>query len=408
MKIEVAARTEPELQVERPLLRVENLVRYFPVTRGVIFARTLGAVKAVDGINLSVLPRETLGIVGESGCGKSTLARLILRLDEPTAGKIFFEDRNIFELKGREMKALRRQLQIIFQDPYSSLHPRLTAGEIIAEPLAVHGLASKQSMIERVHELLGVVGLSPYHAQRYPHEFSGGQRQRIGIARALATQPKLIVCDEPVSALDVSIRAQVINLLQNLQERFGFSYIMIAHDLSVIKHISQRVAVMYLGKVMELADKTLLFSQPLHPYTQALLSAMPIPDPLIQRNRAILRGDVPSPLRVPPGCRFHTRCSQTRERCRIEEPVWTDIGNGHFVACHFWREIDFKPILIFKEQKMAAQLYLGRLKRLYYGQVEEADTQVGQNFSSALHETEGASDVGLSPPAERDATPSQK
>jgi oligopeptide transport system ATP-binding protein len=331
---------------DRPLLRVEKLVKHFQVKSG-FFGFSRGAVKAVDDLSFTVAPAETLALVGESGCGKSTTGRLLLRLIEASSGAVYFQDKNIFELGGEEMRRLRRAMQIVFQDPYSSLNPRMTVGEMLAEPLALHGLASRAASMARVEELLGFVGLAPHQIGRYPHEFSGGQRQRIGIARALAVEPSLIVCDEPVSALDVSIQAQVINLLQDLQRRFRLSYVFIAHDLAVVKHIADRVAVMYLGKIVELADKQNLFARPRHPYTQALLSAIPLPEPALTRQRVILQGDVPSPLDPPGGCRFHTRCPHARERCRTEEPVLEEDGsaNAHRTACHFWREIEIREAL---------------------------------------------------------------
>lgn len=317
-----------------PLLEVKNLVKHFPITKGIIFSRTVGAVKAVDDISFNIQEGETLGLVGESGCGKSTTGRLILRLIGPTSGQIRFRGRDVLSLGREQMRALRREMQIIFQDPYASLNPRMTVGDIIGEPLLIHGLAKGKDREKRVRELLEVVGLSAYHARRYPHEFSGGQRQRIGVARALAVNPKLIVCDEPVSALDVSIQAQVINLLQDLQKEFGLTYLFIAHDLSVVKHISRRVAVMYLGKIVELAGKEALYEGPKHPYTQALLSAIPVPDPRVKRERIILQGDVPSPINPPRGCRFHTRCPVAIAKCKEIEPVFQDVGNNHWVACH--------------------------------------------------------------------------
>ncbi|HTP82644.1 MAG TPA: dipeptide ABC transporter ATP-binding protein [Alphaproteobacteria bacterium] len=321
-----------------PLLRAEGLVKHFMLRRGFL-GRSPTAVHAVDGVSFEIASGETLALVGESGSGKSTVGRLVLRLIEPTAGSVFFEGQDIFALDEQRMRALRRSLQIIFQDPYASLNPRMTVGQCLSEPLMLHGLAEGKRA-QRVAELLRLVGLAPHHAQRYPHEFSGGQRQRIGIARALAVEPRLIVCDEPVSALDVSIQAQVINLLQDLQRRFGLSYLFIAHDLAVVKHIATRVAVMYLGKIVEYAPTRDLFATPRHPYTQALLSAIPVPEPSAKRARIILQGDVPSAIDPPSGCRFRTRCPHARERCRLEEPPLIENGAGHGIACHFWREIE--------------------------------------------------------------------
>jgi oligopeptide transport system ATP-binding protein len=327
-----------------PLLSVSGLTKHFPVKRGIVFQSAVGTVRAVDGLSFDVAPGETLALVGESGCGKSTTGRLVLRLIEATEGTIRFAGRDVRGLSRGALRDLRRDMQIIFQDPYASLNPRLTVGETLAEPLRLHGLASGAALRRRIDELLGEVGLSAWHALRYPHEFSGGQRQRIGIARALASQPKLIVCDEPVSALDVSIQAQVINLMQDLMGKFGLSYIFIAHDLAVVRHISDRVAVMYLGKIVELAPKRSLFARPRHPYTQALLSAVPVPDPTAQRARIRLAGDVPSPLNPPKGCRFHTRCAYAQDRCRQEEPLLRPLedgagAEGQVVACHFAESI---------------------------------------------------------------------
>ncbi len=321
----------------RTLLRVENLVKHFPLRSGFFGGRT-GTVRAVDGISFAIGMGQTLGLVGESGCGKSTTGRLLLRLIEPTSGKITFDGIDLLALDHAAMRAQRRSLQIIFQDPYASLNPRMTVEQTLAEPLALYGLASGHRR-ERIAELLSLVGLTPQHGERYPHEFSGGQRQRIGIARALAVEPQLIVCDEPVSALDVSIQAQVINLLQDLQQQLALSYVFIAHDLAVVKHIASRVAVMYLGRIVEYADTQQLFGQPRHPYTQALLSAIPVPEPGRERRRIILEGEVPSALDPPSGCRFRTRCPYARARCEAEDPPLSDDGNGHATACHFWKEI---------------------------------------------------------------------
>jgi oligopeptide transport system ATP-binding protein len=321
------------------LVEAEDLYKYFPIYAG-LMSRHIGDVKAVDGVSFSIKAGETLGLVGESGSGKTTIGRLLLRLLPSTKGKVTFEGQDVLSLSRREVRRLRRAMQIIFQDPFASLNPRMTVGDIIAEPLRIHGIAKGKDVEERVQELLKLVGLQPYHANRYPHEFSGGQRQRVGIARALAVDPKFIVCDEPVSALDVSIQAQVINLLEDLQAKFGLTYLFIAHDLSVVRHISTRVAVMYVGKIVELADRDALYHDPLHPYTQALLSAIPIPDPVLEkrRKRIVLTGDIPSPVNPPSGCRFHTRCPIAFDRCSKEEPKFTEYAPGHFAACHWVEE----------------------------------------------------------------------
>jgi oligopeptide transport system ATP-binding protein len=323
------------LSVSQPLLRVNDLVKNFPV-KGGLLRRTLGHVHAVDHVSFELAAGETLGLVGESGCGKSTTGRCILRLLEPTEGEVWFEGRNVIEFNRGELEALRRDMQIIFQDPYASLNPRMTVGQIIGEALIIHGLAkTRRAFQDRVVELLETVGLNSDHIRRFPHEFSGGQRQRIGIARALAVSPKLIVCDEPVSALDVSIQAQVINLLEDLQEQLGLTYLFIAHDLSVVEHISTRVAVMYLGRIVEIAPARDLYDSPLHPYTEALLSAVPIPDPTMKRERIRLQGDVPNPIAPPSGCHFHTRCPiRELPLCSTQRPALRQTADGHWVACH--------------------------------------------------------------------------
>lgn len=317
------------------LLEVANLKKYFPVKQGMVLQRHIGDVKAVDGVSFNVRRGETLGLVGESGCGKSTTGRTLLRLLEPTAGTITMEGQVLNELSIAEMRKIRKKMQMIFQDPYASLNPRMTVGEIIGEPILIHEQLNRLEREARIRKLLDVVGLSPYHAARYPHEFSGGQRQRIGIARALAVNPRLIVCDEPVSALDVSIQAQVINLLEDLQSEYDLTYIFIAHDLSVVRHISTRVAVMYLGRIVELADSAELYAHPLHPYTKALLSAIPVPNPRQKKERTILSGDVPSPVKPPSGCHFHTRCPQVRSECREQAPELSEAVRGHLVACPY-------------------------------------------------------------------------
>ncbi len=318
------------------LVQVVGLKKYFPITQGIIFQRKVADVKAVDGLDFVIQRGETLGLVGESGCGKSTTGRSILQLYRPSAGEVYFQGKDLVKLQGEELRKMRRNMQMIFQDPYASLNPRMTVGDIIGEPLEVHNIAKGKEKKERVQELLNIVGLNPYFVNRYPHEFSGGQRQRIGVARALAVQPDFIVCDEPISALDVSIQAQIINLLEELQQKFHLTYLFIAHDLSVVRHISDRIAVMYLGKVVELTDRDSLYANPLHPYTKALLSAVPIPDPVVEekRERIILVGDVPSPVNPPTGCRFHTRCPLAIDICKRVDPEFRDVGGTHFVACH--------------------------------------------------------------------------
>jgi len=318
------------------LVRVDNLVKHFPIMRG-IFQRQVGAVRAVDGVSFEVKRGETLGLVGESGCGKSTTGRAVLQLYRPTSGSVLYDGVDLTKVKGEELRKMRRKMQMIFQDPYASLNPRMTVGEIIREPLLVHNVAAESEANERVKELLQLVRLNPAFSTRYPHEFSGGQRQRIGIARALALQPSFIVCDEPISALDVSIQAQVVNLLEELQNQFGLTYLFIAHDLSMVRHISDRVAVMYLGVMVELASRDELYNNPLHPYTQALLSAVPVPDPVVEatRKRTILVGDVPSPANPPSGCRFRTRCPIAEAVCAESRPEFREIKPGHFVACFF-------------------------------------------------------------------------
>jgi oligopeptide transport system ATP-binding protein len=330
----------PASATSEALVKVDGLKMYFPVRKGIL-QRRVGWVRAVDGISFDIRRGETIGLVGESGCGKSTAGRAILQLYKPTAGTVTFEGRDLTKTGTSGLRRLRRDMQIVFQDPYASLNSRLTVGSIVSEPLEIHGIGTGKERQERVSELLELVGLDPSMASRFPHEFSGGQRQRIGIARAIALNPKFIVCDEPISALDVSIQAQVVNLLQELQERLGLTYLFIAHDLSVVRHISDRVAVMYLGKIVEITTRELLYDHPLHPYTIALLSAVPIPDPAIerQRRRMILTGDVPSPVNPPSGCRFHTRCPFAQQICREKDPPLEAAATGHSVACHFWADI---------------------------------------------------------------------
>jgi oligopeptide/dipeptide ABC transporter ATP-binding protein len=315
------------------LLKVENLKKYFPI-KGGILQKTVGHVKAVDGVSFELKKGETLGLVGESGCGKSTTGRTILRLHDKTDGSVIYNGKDIHSIGKEELRLMRPKMQIVFQDPYSSLNPRMSVGNIIGEAMLEHGLATKADLRDKVIETLISCGLAPYHIDRYPHEFSGGQRQRIGIARALALKPEFIVADEPVSALDVSIQSQIINLLSDLQEKNGLTYLFISHDLGVVEHLSTRVGVMYLGSLVELAPRAELYKNPLHPYTKALLSAVPVPDPTVRRERIILKGDIPSPANPPSGCKFHTRCPYATEKCKTEEPAYRDVGGEHFVACH--------------------------------------------------------------------------
>ncbi|MGG0889027.1 ABC transporter ATP-binding protein [Cytobacillus horneckiae] len=323
--------------MSKVLLKVENLKKYFPITGG-IFSKKIGDVKAVDDVSFFVKRGETLGIVGESGCGKSTTGRMLMRLIEPTEGSVIFDGKELTELNDAEMRIIRKDVQMVYQDPYASLNPRHTVEQILEEPLIVHGMGAKQERKKRVKEMLEVVGLSGYHAKRYPHQFSGGQRQRIGIARALMTKPKLIIADEPVSALDVSIQSQVLNLLEDLQAEFGLTYIFIAHDLGVVKHISDRVGVMYLGRLVEITTSSKLYEHPLHPYTEALLGSVPIPDPTVSLDREILTGDLPNPADPPQGCAFHTRCKKCMDICKIERPQLAEIEPDHYAACHLYEQ----------------------------------------------------------------------
>src|SRR2546421_10506956 len=334
------------LVASKTLVDVRDLKMHFPLTQGIVFQRVIGYVRAVDGISFSIERGQTLGLVGESGSGKTTIGRTIVRLYRPTAGQILFGDKDLATMGGEELRLARQRVQMVFQDPFASLNPRYTIGSLISEPMHIYKVASRAEIREKTAELLRVVGLRPEYIDRYPHEFSGGQRQRIAVARALSINPEFIVLDEPVSALDVSVRAQVLNLLQRLQNQFNLTYLFVSHDLSVVRHVADRIAVMYLGRIVELADRDELYAAPKHPYTQALLSAIPIPDPKIEkrRRRIILSGDLPSPINIPSGCRFHTRCPMAQQICRVEEPPFTDYGNGHFAACWRAREsIDLLP-----------------------------------------------------------------
>ena len=327
---------------QKPLLDVQNLKMYFPLTQGILFQKTVGYVRAVDDISFSIQRGQTLGLVGESGSGKTTIGRTLIRLYKPTSGKVLFNGQDLAGMQGESLREIRQRVQMVFQDPYASLNPRFTVGSLISEPMTIYKTGTKQEILERTTELLRVVGLRPEYIDRYPHEFSGGQRQRIAVARALAINPEFIIADEPVSALDVSVRAQVLNLLQRLQRQFNLTYLFISHDLSVVRHVADRIAVMYLGKIVELADRDELYTSPKHPYTKALLSAVPIPDPKIekQRQRIILTGDLPSPINIPKGCRFHTRCPMAQDICRQEEPVFeAKEGRQHFAACHFAEQV---------------------------------------------------------------------